>query len=110
VELYTNADIRNNVFATNKNFMQTRIADKTADMGFKQIILINGLLKFRRKALYDHPQKFGVDNFFFSKILCASLYSSVCTSGHFVFQHTLQDARFRAGGPVPNAAKFTLIS
>ena len=31
-------------------------------------------------------------------------------SGHYVFQHTLQDACFRAGGPVPNSVKFTLIS
>jgi hypothetical protein len=40
VELRADADIRNNFFKTVKNCMQVRIADKTVDMGFKQIILI----------------------------------------------------------------------
>jgi len=40
VELCTDADIRYSVFTTDKNSMQARIADKTADMGFRQIILI----------------------------------------------------------------------
>jgi hypothetical protein len=88
--------------------MQVRIADKTADMGFKQIILVTVFYNLEGRFCMTIPKNF-VLTIFFSKIMCTSLYSSVCMSGQLVFQHTLQDACFRAGGPVPNSAKLTLI-
>jgi hypothetical protein len=108
VEIRADAGIRN-VFTADKNCLQARIADKTADMGLKQIILITVFYILEGRLCTTVPPKIGVDKFF-SKIMCASLYSSVFMSGHFAFQHTLQDACFRAGGPVPNSAKLTLIS
>jgi hypothetical protein len=109
VELCADADIRNNVFTTDKNCMQSRIADKAADVGLKQIIFITVFYSLEARLCMTFPTNLVLTTFF-SKIICASCYSSVCMSGHFAFQHTLQDACFRAGGPVPNSAKLALLS
>jgi len=58
--------------------MQARIADKTADMGFKQIILITVFYSLVERLCITIPKNLVLTIFFFSKIMCASLCSSVC--------------------------------
>jgi len=68
VELCADADIRNNVFMTDKNCMQARIADKAADVGLKQIILITVFYSLEERLCMTIPKKLVLTIFFSQKL------------------------------------------
>ena len=109
VELWADAGIRNNVFTTDKNCMQERIADKTADMGFTMVMSVTVFYCLEGSPCITIPKNW-CWQFIFSNIMCPSLYVCVCMSGRFAFQHILQDACFWTGGSVPNSAKLTSLT
>jgi len=64
VELCADADIRNNVFTTDKNCMQARIADKAADVGLKQLILITVFYSLEGRLCMTIPKNLLLKIFF----------------------------------------------
>ena len=73
VELWADAGIRNNVFTTDKNCMQERIADKIADMGFRMIMSVTVFYCLEESPCITIPKNW-CWQFIFSNIMCPSLY------------------------------------
>ena len=67
MEICTDADIRYRVFTTDKNCTQARIADKTADMDFRQIILITVFYSIEERLCMTIPKKKMVLTIYFLK-------------------------------------------